>query len=185
MLEVAALFFFVTICLVTDLVERKIYNSVVLFGLLAAFVGNIFAHGLYLGATYTLSGFFTGIFLLVIPFMMGGLGAGDVKMLGMVGAFVGHGAVVHVFLASALAGGVFALVVMLKEGGFLKRMKKLLISMCCFAFTRRTIYLDNLQDANVAGKAIPFGVALSVGVIIVYVMGSLNNLMSGMSALPF
>ncbi len=184
-MEIVALFAFVTVCLVTDLAERKIYNSVVLFGLVAAFVCNIFAHGLYLGATYTLSGFFTGIFLLVIPFIMGGLGAGDVKMLGMIGAFVGHGAVVDVFLASAVAGGVFALVVMLKEGGFLKRMKKLLISLFCFACTRRTVYLDNLQDPSVAGKAIPFGVALSVGVIIVYVMGSLNNLMPVMNALPF
>lgn len=184
-MEVAALFVFVAVCLVTDLAERKIYNFVVFFGLSVALVFNIFAQGLYLGATYTLSGFFTGIFLLIIPFIMGGLGAGDVKMLGMVGAFVGHGVVVHVFLASALAGGVLALVVMLKEGGFLKRTKKLLISLCCFAFTRRTLYLDNLQDQSVTGKTIPFGVALSVGVIIVYVMGSMNYGMPGMSALPF
>ena len=81
MLIVGVMFAFVTVCLVTDLTDRKIYNSVVLSGFALAMIIHMVEQGFLLGLTYTMSGFFTGILLLVIPFALGWLGAGDVKML--------------------------------------------------------------------------------------------------------
>ena len=179
------MFAFVAVCLITDLAERKIYNSVVLCGLVVAMGIHVVEQGFYLGFTYTISGFFTGIFLLLIPFVMGGLGAGDVKMLAMIGAFLGHGLVLPVMLASALVGGVFALVVMLREGEFLNRMKKLVISLLCFAGTRKSAHLENIDDDQRSGRAIPYGVALTVGVVIIYIMGSMNHLLPALTNANF
>jgi prepilin peptidase CpaA len=44
------------------------------------------------------------------------MGAGDVKLLGAIGAWLGTEAVVQVALCSAIAGGVFAVVVALRSG---------------------------------------------------------------------
>ncbi|MDW7650956.1 MAG: prepilin peptidase [Bacillota bacterium] len=185
MLIVWILFVFVAICFYTDLTERKIYNAVVLSGLVAALILNTMQQGLYLGVTLTMSGFLTGISLLIIPFILGGLGAGDVKMLGMIGAFVGHNLVLQVLIVSAIAGGLFALVSMLRQGMATKRLKTFFIGVGCFVATRKTVHLNNLDDADAEKYAIPYGVALTTGVIIIYIMGSMNYLMPGVSAAGF
>lgn len=173
-MQMIVMFAFVAVCLITDLRTRKIYNSVILSGLAAALALNTGSMGLFGGAAFTVSGLLTGIILLIIPFILGGLGAGDVKMLGMIGAFVGHNTVVEVLVASAVAGGVLALVVMLKEGGFLRRMKKMVVALYCFIFVRKTVHLEGLEDKQANHHALPYAVALTVGVIVIYIMGSMN-----------
>ena len=185
MLSVWLMFAFVAVCLVTDLLERKIYNVVVFTGIVTALVVNVVMQGVYLGLTYTLAGFFTGIFLLIVPFIMGGLGAGDVKMLGMIGAFTGYPVVIQVLLVSAVAGGIFALVTMLKQGKMVKRMKLFFIGLFCSVGAKKTMHMNNLEDRDAGKHAIPYGVALSVGVIVVYIMGSMNYIMPGFSAMFF
>jgi prepilin peptidase CpaA len=185
MVIVWVLFGFVAVCFYTDMVERKIYNAVILCGLVVAFILNGLQQGLYLGTTNTLAGFFTGIFLLIIPFILGGLGAGDVKMLGMIGAFVGHAVVVEVLLASAIVGGIYAFLVMLKQGRMLKRLKIVFIGIFCSIGTRKSLHLNTLDDHESQKHAIPYGAALSTGVIIIYIMGSLNYMLPAFAAAGF
>ncbi|WP_083798606.1 A24 family peptidase [Dethiobacter alkaliphilus] len=185
MLSVWLMFGFVTVCMITDIIERKIYNVVVLAGLVTALVLNVIVQGFYSGAVFTLAGFFTGIFLLVIPFVFGGLGAGDVKMLGMIGAFTGYPVVIQVLLVSAIVGGVFALYTMLRQGKMFKRLKTFFLGIFCAAAARKTVHMNNLDEKDAGKNAIPYGVALSVGVIIVYVMGSMNYIMPGFNAMIF
>jgi prepilin peptidase CpaA len=175
---VGILFIFVAICLFTDLTRRKIYNSVVLTGFAFALAVNMAVLGAGSGFVFTLKGFFTGLLLLLIPFVMGALGAGDVKMLAMVGAFVGSGQVFLIMLASAVAGGVYAMVVMVRSGTFFARMKKTLVGIYCFLLMRKTVHLDTLEDSANSKHAIPYGAAISAGVIIIYILGSMGYAMS-------
>ncbi|MDP3920547.1 MAG: A24 family peptidase [Candidatus Omnitrophota bacterium] len=62
------------------------------------------------GFMASLAGFALGIALLYIPFALGGMGGGDVKLLAAIGAFVGPIILLHVFLASAVMGGVLSAV---------------------------------------------------------------------------
>lgn len=172
------MFIFVAICLITDLSERKIYNVVVLAGLITALTLNVWEQGLAAGVQNTFSGFFAGILLLLVPFILGGIGAGDVKMLGMVGAFLGSSLVFHVMLASALAGGVFAIFVMLREGNFIGRLKNMFFALYCTLAVRKAVHLQTLQDPQAQSRAIPYGAAITTGVIIVYIMGSMNHALS-------
>jgi prepilin peptidase CpaA len=110
---------FIAVCLYTDLSERKIYNNVVLAGIIVSLIYNVIVLGPLNGAVFTFTGLFTGIFLLIIPYVAGGLGAGDVKMLGMIGAFLGYSMVVEVLLVSALVGGIFAVVTLIRGKGIL------------------------------------------------------------------
>lgn len=58
-----------------------------------------------------------GIGLLLIPFLIGNMGAGDVKLMGALGAFVGASTIFGAFVFSAFIGGAIGLVILLREHG--------------------------------------------------------------------
>jgi len=100
---------------VYDLRTRRIPN-VLTFG--AAVAGLVF-HAAMAGASgamTTVGGWLLGIALFFPIFALGGLGAGDVKLLGAIGAWLGPAVVLPVGVYSALAGGIFAIVVALRIG---------------------------------------------------------------------
>ncbi len=59
-----------------------------------------------------------GLGLLIIPFLLGGLGAGDVKLMAALGAVVGPAAVFSTFIYSAFLGGLIALVILVRKHGW-------------------------------------------------------------------
>jgi len=93
-----------------DLRTRKIPNVLTFGGSLFA----ILLHG-YLGGSsavgLSLAGWAVGVALFFPFFAVGGLGAGDVKLLAAVGACVGPMTAVWVALFASLAGGIMALFV--------------------------------------------------------------------------
>ena len=93
-----------------DLRTRKIPNVLTFGTALAA----VLLHGLtggLSGAGMALAGWVVGLALFLPMFALGGMGAGDVKLLAAVGACVGPLAVVWVALFTSIAGGVLALAV--------------------------------------------------------------------------
>jgi prepilin peptidase CpaA len=103
-----------------DLRARRIPNAVVLPGALLAIVLHALlpaGAGLFsspmggLGVLSALGGFALGLAFLLPLYALRLMGAGDVKMLAMVGAFVGAGQILTVTVATLLAGGVLALAV--------------------------------------------------------------------------
>jgi prepilin peptidase CpaA len=92
------------IACVTDLRTRRIPN-VLTFGAAAA------------GLVMTSAGGWVIGFALFFPmFILGGLGAGDVKLLAAFGAWLGPWTVFFVAMYSAIAGGVFGIAVALGTG---------------------------------------------------------------------
>jgi prepilin peptidase CpaA len=95
---------------VTDLRTRRIPNA--LTASMAA-LGVGFAatgiSGMSIGAS--LVGLALGLALMLPGHFLGATGAGDVKLMGAVGAVVGPGIVVSAFLFTAIAGGVLAVAV--------------------------------------------------------------------------
>lgn len=67
------------------------------------------ASGISVGAS--LLGFALGLALMMPGYVFGATGAGDVKLMGAIGAIVGPGTVVNAFLFTAVAGGVLAVAV--------------------------------------------------------------------------
>ncbi|HET8773167.1 MAG TPA: A24 family peptidase, partial [Thermoanaerobaculia bacterium] len=60
-------------------------------------------------------GFVVGLALMMPGHLLGATGAGDVKLMGAVGAIVGPATVVNAFLFTAVAGGILAVVVALRR----------------------------------------------------------------------
>jgi prepilin peptidase CpaA len=114
-----ALYIFVGILLavacVSDVRTRRIPNVLTLSAAGGALLFHL-ATGGWSAAGWSLAGLFVGALLFFPMFALRGMGAGDVKLLAAVGAWLGPGQVAIVALATSIAGGVIALVVALAYG---------------------------------------------------------------------
>ena len=93
-----------------DIATRRIPNALTFGAALAALVVHACVAG-WPGAAMALAGWAAGIALFFPIFALGGMGAGDVKLLGAVGAWLGPATAVWVALYSAVAGWVLGLIV--------------------------------------------------------------------------
>ncbi|MBL0715190.1 MAG: prepilin peptidase [Desulfosarcina sp.] len=59
---------------------------------------------------FALTGLFTGSGLLLVFFLMGGMGGGDVKLMAALGAWLGPVATLNLFVLTAAAGAILALI---------------------------------------------------------------------------
>jgi len=100
------------ICTITDLKKRKIYNNVLFPGILAAIAIHTVLDGWH-GIAAALLGLLAGLAILLIPYLLGGIGAGDVKLLAFVGAAEGARFVLQASLYMAILGAIMAAGVLL------------------------------------------------------------------------
>lgn len=151
----------------SDLSTRLIPNLLVGTGFLAAFIWHFFYSGVP-GIVFCLQGFALGILLLIVPFFMGGMGAGDVKLLGMVGAFLGAGMVWDVFLWTALIGGVAAFFYLIVNGRLLKTIKRLVRPLFSAFLPWTSVALTGTRDRQEPKLYLPYGVIIALGTLAAY-----------------
>jgi prepilin peptidase CpaA len=100
----------------TDLRRGRIPNSVTFTGIIGAMVLHTAING-SAGFQFWLMGMTLGFMLLGPLYAMGGIGAGDVKLLMAVGGLVGPGNLVKIFIVASLIGGLWALALALRSWG--------------------------------------------------------------------
>lgn len=100
----------------TDAWWRKIPNWLTFPAMVGAIALHIGLHG-YAGLLFSLEGIGVGIGLLLGFYVLGGMGAGDVKLLGVVGGFVGPTGVLVAFLMTAVLGGAYAVALLIVHWG--------------------------------------------------------------------
>lgn len=93
-----------------DVATRRIPNALTLGAAFAALVVHACLGG-WSGAGMAAAGWAAGVALFFPVFALGGMGAGDVKLLGALGAWLGPVAAVWVALYSGVAGGLVGLLV--------------------------------------------------------------------------
>ena len=98
-----------------DLRSRRIPNFLTFGGAAVALLYALVAAGLP-GLGQSAVGWLIGAALFFPLFALGGLGAGDVKLVACFGAWLGPMAALHVALYAAVAGGVLGLVVAFATG---------------------------------------------------------------------
>jgi prepilin peptidase CpaA len=150
-----------SICVLTDLRSRKIYNAVLLPFLCLGYVFNMVNSGLN-GLEQSFLGTIVGFSILLIPFFLGGMGAGDVKLLAVIGSIKGLMFVVMAAFYMALAGGILALFVLFLNDGVKKRIYMII---CFLHGLRNGIHIPILPDTNSLKKTYPYGVAIAAGAI--------------------
>lgn len=143
-----------------DIRARRIPNWLVATGAVIA-VGYHALSPFGQGAIFTLAGLAVGMAALMPLYALRTMGAGDVKLMGMVGAFVGTAAVFNVVLATMVAGGLLALGVTAY-----KRMLPQLISnlrdMMIQTHIRRMGFGTSIKATQSVGK-MPYAIAIATG----------------------
>src|SRR5262245_61900353 len=119
----AALIIGVAAC-ITDLHSRRIPNWLT-FGAAAAAFAFHFADGGQAGAQQAAMGWVTGLFLFMPLFLLGGMGAGDVKLLAALGAWLGPDGAFWLAIYGSMAGGVLAVLVALRHNYLWTALKNL------------------------------------------------------------
>ena len=107
-----AVILFTLFAVVSDLRTRRIPNWLTVSAFAAGLVYHIATGGLE-GLLFSLGGFATGFGTLLILWLMGGGGGGDVKLMGAVGAWLGAFSTILVFIGSALFAIVCTLAVLI------------------------------------------------------------------------
>lgn len=159
------LFGILAISLVTDLRQRKILNIVTLPSIVIGLVYYSWTMG-WTGFVYSGQGALVGLGLLLIPFLMGGMGAGDVKLMAAIGALQGTAFVFYAFLYTAIIGGLISLVILARAhrlAGFIRT------TLILFATGNRGS-IDFTHDDK-AKLTFPYGIAIVLGTACAYIWG--------------
>ena len=147
----------------TDFRWRRIPNWLTVPGLLLGIAINFIGLG-WPGAKHALLGAALGLALLLPFVLVRSLGAGDWKLVGALGAFLGPSQLLSVLFVALLIAGVMALVLVIwkkRLGQTLRNIGRILGALFSLHLPGQEVSLDNPQSLK-----IPFGVAMAVAAIV-------------------
>jgi prepilin peptidase CpaA len=168
----------------TDVRERRIFNRLVFAGAFAGLVFNTvlpeglgFASALpgALGFWDALAGLATGLGLMLPLYLLRAMGAGDVKLMAMVGAFLGPRATVGVVLATFIVGGVMIVAVVLRKGTLGRLLDNLRTMLLASFFKLMMHEAPTVDAANTSAGKMPYALAIAAGTIIYITFKSTGN----------
>jgi len=151
-----------------DISQRSVSNWLVLTGIVGGFTFNAFQES---GWYQSLLGLGLGIAILIVPFALGWLGAGDVKLLGAMGALLGISLLPRIFFYTALCGLLLAVSSLV--------LRKLRVNLNVFpniwtdlklalASRGRILPPGVAQRVATGSHALPYGVAIALGALVAF-----------------
>jgi prepilin peptidase CpaA len=170
-ISAAVLTAFVLAVSVFDIRERRIPNFLVFPAALTGLALNAYFGG-WSGLGFGLKGLAIGFALLILPYAVGGMKAGDVKFLAAIGAFLGATDVFRALLATVLVYPVLAAIVVIRE-------RKLAITWLRFqrvfwnflgvfapGLKLYALRLEERDDKTISSATTPLGVSIAAGSLI-------------------
>ena len=148
----------------TDLRWRRIKNWLTYPVMVAGFAFNALAGG-WDGAQLSATGWLVGLGIMVLPFALGVMGAGDVKLIAAIGAVKGVHFLLLVTVYGSAAGGLLALY-------YLVRQRRLGVTLRYITYG----WYGALRGNGPKAGAIPYAPAIAVGVILALLPYSLITL---------
>ncbi len=116
------------------------------------------------GFLFSIEGLGIGIAILILPYLMGGFGAGDVKLMGVVGAALGPKDIFAAFFFTAIAGGIYAFATLLLRGFLEDSIKRIGTILKTFILTKQLTYPPPIKGEK--RPRLSYGCAISLGTII-------------------
>jgi len=147
----------------TDVATRRIPNQLTYSAILVAIAGRFALQGWHGLASALIGGLVAGGAFLFF-FLLHTMGAGDVKLMAAVGCMAGSGHALEIVLASAIAGGIFAIIHSLLH----RRLRVVLgnvIELAGFHAMAGAEAHPSLNLSNPQAARMPYGVAIAAGVL--------------------
>jgi len=134
-------------------------------------VTGIVVQGFYFGMSGLTAGFWgllTGFGLLIVPWLMHGMGAGDVKLMAAIGVWLGPLLTLYSFALGAIIGGITAVVMILSTGRL--RMACVNIGVILTKVSMPHAVFSEIGSAKSFGttsQLLPYGVPLTAGTLLI------------------
>lgn len=167
----------------TDYRQKKIPNWIILFGIPSGLL-ICFIHGGISLMVQGILGMFLPVFLLYPVFMIGTLGAGDLKLFAVVGSYIGIKGVLISLVFAFVTGAVISLMKMIYFHNFKERIYYFISYLSDIFLKGKWRLYENTESisfekednfsnsSNIPGHKIHFALPIFIGVM-VYMGGSL------------
>ena len=116
------------------------------------------------GYLSSLAGLGLGMGLFMPLYLLGGMGAGDVKLMGAMGALVGMGLAFKAVIAATLVGGVLSVLTLAIQGQLSRIIKRYWLILKLLLFTGEISYIP--LEGEIKQTKIHYGVAIALGTMI-------------------
>jgi prepilin peptidase CpaA len=165
------------IAALTDVWRFRVYNlltyPVMIGGLLYHTANNGWA-----GLMLSCAGIMFGLVVLWVPYLMGGLGSGDMKFVAALGAWLGITPMLVIVFFGCLATGIYSLVLVCLTGGFRDLWINLQLIVFRFVSVGRLLVADDKMehvhdwtaDPERRRRLIPFSAMIGIGVVIMLIL---------------
>lgn len=155
---------------VTDLWKFKVYNVLTIPLLLSGLVYHSVTAG-FDGLQASLLGAFFGFGVLAIFFLMGGMGAGDVKLMAACGAWLGLPWTFYLFIASSLAAGVYSIGLVILGNRFKETRENFQLLWMRLVVLRRHLGTGELIESELEHpdrrlRVVPFAAMMLIGGVV-------------------
>lgn len=174
LLVVAVLAVLLLMVMREDIRSRRIPNKLVLVGVLLGLgLNGLLPAGLGfnsavpggLGWLAALKGLALGFAVLLPMYLLRAMGAGDVKLMGMVGAFLGPVDLIGAVIATFIAGGLMALVVALWSKQLMSMLHNVKLMLFSGLLRINAGQLPVMNDLPVSVAKLPYAVAITAGTL--------------------
>jgi len=149
---------------ITDLVRNKIPNVISLTGIVAGLIGQWWFAGLS-GAFDGLLGLLVGLLCFFPFYTLRAMAAGDVKLMAMVGVFVGPKVAIACVASALISGMVLALGYTIVWGKNTKLLQRYGLMIKTFLRTFRWVYIRPTED-DAGAMRFPYALAILTGTAI-------------------
>jgi prepilin peptidase CpaA len=156
------------IAAITDVRTRRIPNWLTYPTMGVGLLYHVYADG-WQGFLFGLEGLSLGFALLVVFYLLGGMGAGDVKLMAGVGSILGPKIVLVAFVFTALTGGIYAIIILMIYG----KLKDYFLTIKTLILTRKLIFVPAQNTEKL--PALYYGVAIAVGTCITMILYRYTN----------
>ncbi len=148
---------------IADLLYKKIPNRLTYSSLVIGIFFQLAFKGSD-GLFHSLQGIGIGFALTFIIYLAGGLGAGDVKLMAAIGAFLGPKEIFLAFIFSSLLSGVYAIILLAFHGFIFQTFKRYFNMIKTLVLTLQLIYIPPLSAERRLG--VRFGVMIALGTLL-------------------
>lgn len=160
------------IAVITDLHWHKIPNWITFPAMMCGMTYGTIINGAQ-GFFFSSLGLAAGIGLLIMAYAIGGMGAGDVKLMGAIGSFLGAKNVLWACLFSCIFGALYALMIIIKKGNAKSFFSRYWLMLKTFLIIGKLLYI--YPSAAEKAQKISYGVAIALGTLL-FILGKDLNL---------
>lgn len=132
------------------------------------FAAQVYYFG-FQGVWAGLGGALVGFATLIVPWLMHGMGAGDVKLMTAIGIWLGPWLTFLAFCVGAIAGGVIAIIMILSTGRLWNAYANL-ATIAQKVSSKSTMFSEfgSAKSFGATSQLLPYGVPLTIGTLIVF-----------------